>query len=360
MDKLIHIMFDFGYALIFGILGLTTLYLHIPKEAGMEYYKKARKTLGIALILMTVYCTARLMTPDFPSLYCEFWIMVTVTLIFSWLTYSSILFLIETPRYLRRSFFIDGIAPTILLLGCGGAGFFFPSIQNAAMIIFGCIFGVKCIWMFHTCMKEYNLCEKELDNFYDESPDIKWIKKFIYISLAMSVLTIVTLYVPQIGIIYIGVPIAYSYMVLNIINFMPKKIEKVRARNDMLDIKPAEDEKTIKVKDLAEKIGPRLEEWVREKKFCKANLTIKDVAMEIGTNHNYLSAYLNKHLDITFQVWLNTLRIEESKILLMSEEKLSIEEIGIRVGIPQNYNFSRWFKVVTDTTPYQYRKQSVR
>lgn len=55
-------------------------------------------------------------------------------------------------------------------------------------------------------------------------------------------------------------------------------------------------------------------------------------------------------------VLLNTLRIEESKNLLTSGEKISIEEVGIRVGIPQSYNFSRWFKAITEMTPYQYRK----
>ena len=99
-----------------------------------------------------------------------------------------------------------------------------------------------------------------------------------------------------------------------------------------------------------------VDEWVNSKKFCRESLTIKDVAIEMGTNHNYLSQYLNNTLNMTFQVWLNTLRIEESKNLLTSGEKLSIEEIGIKVGIPQNYNFSRWFKVITDMTPLQYRR----
>lgn len=35
---------------------------------------------------------------------------------------------------------------------------------------------------------------------------------------------------------------------------------------------------------------------------------------------------------------------------------MSIEEIGKRVGILEIYNFSRWFKTITGTTPYQYRK----
>ena len=78
--------------------------------------------------------------------------------------------------------------------------------------------------------------------------------------------------------------------------------------------------------------------------------------MEIGTNHNYLSKYLNSLIGMTFSVWLHTLRIEESKKYLVAPEKISIEEVGQKVGIMEAYNFSRWFKNVTGMTPQQYRK----
>ena len=76
----------------------------------------------------------------------------------------------------------------------------------------------------------------------------------------------------------------------------------------------------------------------------------------MGTNHNYLSTYINGYLNMTFQVWLNTLRIEAAKELLLNEPKMTIEEIGAQVGIPQGYNFSRWFKLVTELTPHQFRR----
>lgn len=101
---------------------------------------------------------------------------------------------------------------------------------------------------------------------------------------------------------------------------------------------------------------PGIERWITEKRYCACDLSIKDVAMQIGTNHTYLSMYLNEILNVTFQVWLNTLRIEESKRILTSEN-ITIEEVGVKVGIPQSYNFSRWFKIVTGTTPFRYRKE---
>lgn len=353
---IVKILFDFGYVLTFGILGIITLFLDIPKEKEMNSYKRARRTLGSALMTLSAYCIIRLIIPQDHTQYVDFWLLVTFTLIHAWLTYATLLFLLETPRFLTKHFLIDGIAPATILLLCGAIGLLIPSSQDIMMIIFGCIFGLKCTYMFYICQREYNKCVQELNEYYDESPHIKWIKGLIHLSLFMSVATIVAFYVHSIHFFYyLSIPIIYGYIVIKILNFAPKKIDAIRKKNDTLVVKPAEEKK--KSNDLSDKISPLVDAWIKEKKFCLSELNIKDVAAEMGTNHNYLSSYLNNHVGQTFQVWLNTLRIEESKTILTNGEKLSIEEVGMQVGIPQSYNFSRWFKIVTGTTPYQYRKQ---
>ncbi len=357
---LTYLFFEFGYTLIFGIFGLTTLFLSIPKEQGFEYYRKARKALGSSLCVIAVYCICRIILDSVITPYIEFWLLVTFTLIHSWATYASLLFLMETPRYLTKNFFVDGIVPTSIMLVSGAVGLLYEPAQETLTIIFGCIFGIKCIRMFYICLREYIKCKKDLDNFYDESPDISWIRNLIFLSLFMSAITIVSFYLPEIHVYYyLSIPIIYGYIVYKVLEFMPKKIEKIRAKNINLTKQEEEKANNEKARELSSKIGPMVEKWIADKKFCQPDLNIKDVAMQMGTNQNYLSSYLNKHLDTNFQVWLNRLRIEESKIILTNGEKISIEEVGTLVGIPQSYNFSRWFKAITDMTPYQYRKQNI-
>lgn len=357
MENLIYILVTFGLALVFGILGASMLLLHVPNEKGLESYKRARKTLGCSLVALSIFSILKMILPHDHEEYQDFWLLVTFTLIHSWLTYSSLLFLLESPRFIFKRFFIDGSIPILLILGTGIAGFFFESVQPVMEIFFGCIFGLKCAYMFYVCITEYRKCEKELNNYYDESPDINWIKGLIYLSLFMSVATIIAFYVIKIQLIYyLSIPVIYGYIVFKIVNFAPKKIDAVRKQNTTLDT-PTE-EKKKKPTGIDEKIGHLVAQWVDEKNFCSPELNIKDVAMSIGTNHNYLSQYLNNHLGVTFQVWLNTLRIEESKILLKDGKKRSIEEIGTMVGFSQIYNFSRWFKSITGTTPFRYRKDN--
>ncbi len=359
MDKsqLTYILFNFGYITIFGILTAVVTLLNMPKkDAVLKSYRKSRYALGCATGLMAAYCTLRIVMPIHFGDYIDFWLLSTFTLIFSWLSYASFLFLIETPRYRMKNFIADGVIPALCMLIAGGVGILFPSIQKIMMVVFGCTYGIKCAWMLYTCLKEYRKCTKEIENYFDEGPDMRWMYSTLIVSFIMSVSTIGVLYIPFLQKPYYFIlPIIYIYLTFKVVGFATKKIDVVRRKNLYMEKEP-EPVKKEKSQDLASKISPLVEEWVNEKKFCREGLTIKDVAMEMGTNQNYLSQYLNNCLNKTFQVWLNTLRIEESKTLLTSPEKISIEEIGIRVGIPQNYNFSRWFRVVTDMTPFQYRR----
>lgn len=359
MDRLVFILFDFGYALIFGILGLVTLLLQMSHEQGMESYKLARKSLGSALMTVSGYCIIRLFVPQHHGDYVDFWVLTTINLIVSWLTYMTLLFLMESPRYLTRSIRVDGIVPAILMLIAGVTGMFFPLAQPFIRFVLGAVFIFKCAWMFYTCRKEYSNCQKDIDNYYSTGPDIRWIKLLMWVSLCISISTLISFYLTEIHLIYyLMLPIVYAYLVFKIVNFAPKKIDIIRKKNESLLVKPEKPAPKKPSRDITEKLEPLVNRWVENKGFCKADITIKDVAAEMGTNHSYLSQYINGVLEMTFQQWLNNLRIEESKIILIENRNLSIEEVGAAVGIPQSYNFSKWFKQRTEMTPFRYRKEN--
>lgn len=357
-NTIFYILANFGYILIFGILTAAILMLHMPKkEKGLENYRKSRHTLGIATGLMSIYCLFRIFIPQYHGEYLDFWMLVTFVFIFSWLSFASFLFIIDTPRYQMRNFIADGLIPSAIMIITGGIGLIFPETQKIMMVIFGCAYGIKCTYMLFCCLKEYRKCREEVENYYDEGPDTKWMYITLILASVMYISIIAVFYSDTFGlIIYPAIPIIYTYIVFKVIGFSTKKIDNIRRKNLYMETKPVE-EKQEKTRDIADKVGPLVEGWIKEKKFCRVGLTIRDAASEMGTNQSYLSQYINNHLEMTFSVWLNTLRIEESKTLLSSSEKMSIEEVGIKVGIPQNYNFSRWFKIVTDMTPFQYRRE---
>ncbi len=365
MENVSDIYFYLGYVIIFSLLGLFALFMHVPHSLQLGGYRKSRILLGSAFIMMAVYCTTCLLMPKHQNEYFNFCLLAVVSLIFSWLNYTSFLFLIDASYKVRRSFIIDGVIPTMLMFILGIVGQVFTESQTVFEYLLGGIFLLKCIRMFYICENEWRRVNDELSNYDDGSLNILWMRILVWLTFLLSISTLVALYVPVIHVVYDMVaPIIYVYMVFKLINYLPYKIDSMRA-NDMSSSNTAGAQSLAsninsqKKQDIQEKIKPNVERWVTEKRYCTSDLSIKDVATQIGTNHTYLSFYLNNTLNMTFQIWLNTLRIEESKHILATEN-ITIEEVGIKVGIPQSYNFSRWFKIVTGTTPFRYRKEENR
>lgn len=352
MNSLTYTIFNLGFIIVFAMLGIFTFPFHIPNDDKFRNYKKGRIALSAGFFIIAFYCIIRILVPQHHDDYEDTFMKMLFSFMFSWLNYASFLFFIGTTGKKLKKFFIDNMIPTSLMLVTGIAGQFLPPAQKGIIIAFGALFGIKCSWMCYSCLREYRRCENDLDNYYGESPDIRWIYSLIWLTLLLSIATIVAIYCTSIHKVYdLAAPAVFVYMVCKILNFVPARIGNAREpRKNQPQRQPRQ--------DMSEKIGGMVDKWVSEKNFCRAEINIKDVAREIGTNYTYLSSYINNCLNQTFQVWLNTLRIEESKTILRDERNLSIEEVGSMVGFEKSYNFSKWFRTVTGTTPRQWRKET--
>lgn len=359
-EALLYYMFNLSFVIIFTVLCVLTLFMHMPKDDSFRSYRKSRYILGAAFALMAVYCIFRLCIIQHQNDYLHFWILIFISLIFSWMNYTSFLFLINSDHKIRRHFFIDGIMPSLLIILLGVLGDIIPALQEEMSSLLGLIFLFKCIWMFYIAEREWRKVNTNLMEVYDENPDISWIRQLVWLTMFLSIGTLFSWYLPWSLVLFdISAPLIYFYMVIKLVNYYPRKIEEMRNENLLgtNDLEPFAKATPISKNILM--LEPKIQSWIDDKKFCRANLSIKDVALEMGTNHNYLSKYLNSCLNVSFQVWLNTLRIEESKNILAAEN-VSIEEVGAKVGIPLSYNFSRWFKIVTGETPFRYRQHTAK
>ncbi len=98
-----------------------------------------------------------------------------------------------------------------------------------------------------------------------------------------------------------------------------------------------------------------LDQWIQAKAYCVPGVTIKSLAKQVDINHTYLSNYFNRTLGVPFQIWLHTLRIEEAQQIILHNPGVKISEVASAVGIPVSYNFSRWFKFITEMTAVTWR-----
>ena len=84
------------------------------------------------------------------------------------------------------------------------------------------------------------------------------------------------------------------------------------------------------------------------------SITLNDVAEEVGLSPNYFSTIFHKIVGMNFREYLNRVRVEESKRLLLSTD-YPITDIAIAMGFPDQSYYCKVFKSIVGVTPGKYR-----
>lgn len=90
--------------------------------------------------------------------------------------------------------------------------------------------------------------------------------------------------------------------------------------------------------------------------FLNPNLTLIDIAKELNVTQHNLSQFLNTNFDKPFSLFINELRIEKAKKLLLIPNSYTIEAIGYESGFNSKSTFYTTFKKITGKTPSEYQK----
>lgn len=96
----------------------------------------------------------------------------------------------------------------------------------------------------------------------------------------------------------------------------------------------------------------------QEKPYQRNDLTLPELATQLGTASHHLSQVINHHCKQNFFDFINTYRVEEIQHKLISPQysHLKIEEIAYESGFQSKSAFNAAFKKMTHQTPSQYRK----
>jgi AraC family transcriptional regulator len=62
-------------------------------------------------------------------------------------------------------------------------------------------------------------------------------------------------------------------------------------------------------------------------------------------------------MNLTFREWINRLRIEEAKRLLLDFPDMNVSEIALQTGFATQSHFSQQFRTITNLSPSNWRLQ---
>lgn len=107
-------------------------------------------------------------------------------------------------------------------------------------------------------------------------------------------------------------------------------------------------------------ICARLTELMRDEKvFADEDLSLRDLAGELGISAHQLSEILNEKIKKNFNTFVNEYRVAEAKTILIEEPARSILSVGIAVGFNSNTTFCTVFSKIAGVSPSHYRKQNL-
>lgn len=90
----------------------------------------------------------------------------------------------------------------------------------------------------------------------------------------------------------------------------------------------------------------------------KKQLSLDTISHELGINKFYISRIFTNKIGVSFNDYINSLRVDFSKTLLQNTD-LPIIEISNECGFETQRTFNRIFKKIVNTTPMEYRKKYI-
>ncbi|HOP29788.1 MAG TPA: helix-turn-helix domain-containing protein [Spirochaetota bacterium] len=97
-----------------------------------------------------------------------------------------------------------------------------------------------------------------------------------------------------------------------------------------------------------------------ERLYLNEEITLKDVAAILDITHHQLSQLLNERLNMNFNTFVNTYRVEFAKELLVEKTEWTVLNIAYEAGFNSKSTFYDAFTKIAGVTPLEFRKSRNR
>lgn len=358
-----HSEFTYRTLLICGasialIFSVCFFLLKIPKKESLKSYRISRSIMALAYFVVGILNIIEIIYIDEgPDAYLTSLNTLIIAAFLSILFTFTLLTLIDTQFVSKWKIYRELIPVLIFSVAVCFSYFSDFNVFFKPIYYFFVTYYISLIIRFSFIFfKNYRLYVRKIDNYFSVqlANKLRWVKTAYYATMATGCTALVSLYVsytfaPLFNLFYLAFFIYFGIRFLNYIYIF----QEIETAITPVDTKTAKEEKENSFSfDQLERL---IEEWEQKKLFTESGITIEQVAGEIKTNRTYLSNYINTYKKMTFNEWINHLRIEEAKTLLIKNPQLPVSQIGVMIGLPDKSNFGRQFSKQSGCSPLAWR-----
>ena len=231
---------------------------------------------------------------------------------------------------------------------------FHPVIIIRELFLFYYIF--QLVYLTRLFFRQAKLFGSEMSNYFSECSNqyLPWIKYSFYAALSVGIGALLSCFM------FAGTWI-FIFTVIYTFFYLGFGIYYIQYPSKFIYIEPAiyppgsstdkvpNNKKRLVWDELKNKI-------IAEKYYLTPGVNIEDMAQYLKIGRTTLSTFINNEEGMNFNVWINSLRVEEAKNLLTSYPEYSLAQISELVGYSEPSNFSRQFKLITNESPSVWRQ----
>lgn len=359
-------------ALIFSctFMAVVFLLLPLPSGKGIRKYRFSLRFLAGAFLIMALFTTYKVVFDVNTVNMIPIGRLIIATLQAPLFTFTLIALInpgLITRKYLYKQFIPLTCLIILYILAAANWGdpiiLTFTELQlyslhptvivRELVVIF---YTVQLVWLIREFSLQVRRYEEKINNFFSDSLKLQlpWVKYCFYAALSVGIFVLFSCFV-------FTEQMAFGFNIFCIFFYLVFGFYYIQYPRTFLYIEPAIVQQPAGVEDVTK--FSKHYDWnefkqiiLETKYYLSPGVTIEDMARYLKIGRTMLSHYINNKEGMNFNMWINSLRIEDAKKLLLEHPDYTMTFIAEQVGYSEHSNFSRQFKLITNQSPSIWRQ----
>ncbi|MET0753659.1 MAG: helix-turn-helix domain-containing protein [Pyrinomonadaceae bacterium] len=244
---------------------------------------------------------------------------------------------------------------------------YYIPVVNPFVFVTELVWNVVFLWL---AIKHYRKYRAWLDENFSDTEKIKfdWLRNFLYVFTFVLVAGAIfdftdsfVFHLSYIQYFYFELILALVTYYLAIAGYLRSETIELEF-NEVKSVEIEDARKTLLSEEDLENFKIKLQKLMEnEKPFLNPQITLNDLAKNLGVNSAVLSYAINRGFGRNFNDFINEFRISEVKAKLRKGEAASLTLLGIALdsGFNSKATFNRAFKKITGTSPKEFQEKKI-
>ncbi len=341
-----------------GVMAILLLTVAMPRDKKFAAYRTSRYILAAGYLLLSAVCVFSVyMRLPFSGKVDSRTLTITLSAAaLQGVMFQYTILALINPMRLTLRYVMNSLVPVVAVVTVL-VGTYLWGGQKLWIIVFHVACGLYFLLiavherLFKREYRDYVVIIK--NHFADDNGlHLKWISRAYYLVVSLGTAAGISLFLPAVPFMFIIglIAIFYVYYAIRYIGYARVFPRTAPALEPVFDEvgghRAGHDE-------MPSKIG----EWIACKKFSRPGITFDSVSEELDLPRMELAMYIRSHGGRSFSRWINELRVEEAREVMITCRDMPLKEVAARTGFSSLRAFIRSFESVEGERPRYFQER---